>query len=437
MSTVFSTSDFKRWSPSNQSGWGLFKTQDFTFLWASQALSQVGDGLVKVALLWFVYKLTGSALKMTVIGLLQTIPPLLLSPIIGVYLDRLPKKPVMVCVEMVRSALLIMIPILSAMNSLSLMGLYLLVFLIAVVFTAFGPALSASIPLIVGKPQLTAANALIQSTATMGVILGPVISGPGIAMIGAENMLYVGAPIFVVAAALLLPVQITEPPRARSRSGEGSLMDDMLNGLKYVWWSHAALRFILIVTALHSVVASAFVFLLPVFADQSLNVGPMELGWLWSAYGGGMLLSAGWLTFAKPTSGESRLSIVAVALAAGGLAAGSLALRPALPMALALNGMIGISLGIFTPVTWSLLQEWIPAHLRGRVFAMVNTIAMSSSLVGMMAFGSSAETLGPLVSLLVMGMVLLSTSFACVHLKNHALKNGSPVQAGRPQALFP
>ena len=56
-------------------GWELLKTRDFGLLFAGQTISQIGDSLNKVALLWFVYELTGSALKMTVIGLLQTLPP--------------------------------------------------------------------------------------------------------------------------------------------------------------------------------------------------------------------------------------------------------------------------------------------------------------------------------------------------------------------------
>jgi hypothetical protein len=64
--------------------WDLLKTRDFGLLFAGQTISQVGDSLNKVALLWFVYELTGSALKMTVIGLLQTLPPLVMGPLIGV-----------------------------------------------------------------------------------------------------------------------------------------------------------------------------------------------------------------------------------------------------------------------------------------------------------------------------------------------------------------
>ena len=62
-------------SPSPITGWQLLKTRDFSLLFWGQMTSQVGDSLNRVALLWFVYQLTGSAMKMVMIGLLQTIPP--------------------------------------------------------------------------------------------------------------------------------------------------------------------------------------------------------------------------------------------------------------------------------------------------------------------------------------------------------------------------
>ena len=84
---------------SDSRGWRLVKTRDFGLLWWGQVTSQVGEGLNKFALLWFVYELTGSALMIAMIGLLQTIPPLIFGPFIGVYLDRLQKKQVMVWVS--------------------------------------------------------------------------------------------------------------------------------------------------------------------------------------------------------------------------------------------------------------------------------------------------------------------------------------------------
>ena len=406
-----------------EDGWRVLQDRDFRLLWAGQAVAQVGDGLIKVALLWFVYKLTGSAMKMTFIGLLQTIPPLLLSPLIGVYLDRLPKKPVMIGADILRATLLVLIPSLHGLNALSLEGLYALVFLIAVVGTAFGPALSASVPLLVHPSKLTSANALIQSTATMGVILGPVISGTGMAFIGAQNMLYVGAPAFLIAAGFLVPIHFHETTQKKVMTGAKSVWQDMVAGFRYVWTRQPAIRIMLAATALHSVVASAFVFLLPVFADQSLHVGPAELGWLWSAYGGGMLAAAAWLTLAKARSQDSQVGTVTFALIIGAVAAGGLALIPAVWTGILLNGVIGISLGMFTPVMWSLLQEMVPADMRGRVFAMVSTIAMSASLIGMMAFGWSAEKFGATASLIGMAVTLGLTSLCALLLKIHPLRS--------------
>lgn|SRR5512146_2495513 len=106
-------------SEPSEAGWRLLKTRDFGLLFAGQLISQIGDALNKVALLWFVYELTGSALKMMVIGLLQTIPPLLFGPLIGVYLDRLSKKRVMIWMDLLRTLLILLIPALFAAQALT------------------------------------------------------------------------------------------------------------------------------------------------------------------------------------------------------------------------------------------------------------------------------------------------------------------------------
>src|SRR5919109_4476069 len=153
-----------------ETAWRLLRSRNFSLLWIGQALSQIGDSLIKVALVWFVYTLTGSVMKMTVIGLLQTLPPFILGPILGVYLDRWRKKRVMLVVNFVRTVLIVTIPILHSLDLLSLNGLYVLVFLIAIFSTLFGPALFSAVALIVSRNQLTGANAILQSTTTMGLL---------------------------------------------------------------------------------------------------------------------------------------------------------------------------------------------------------------------------------------------------------------------------
>jgi len=98
-------------------------TPDFAWLWAGQAISQVGDGVSKVALVWFVYSLTGSALQSTLIGVLETLPPLLFGPFAGVFLDRLPKRESMIVIDVVRAILLTLIPVLHSAGVLNLVWL--------------------------------------------------------------------------------------------------------------------------------------------------------------------------------------------------------------------------------------------------------------------------------------------------------------------------
>ena len=131
------------------SGWELLNTRNFRFLFSGQLVSQIGDSMSKVALLWFVYDLTGSAFKMAEIGLLQTIPPLVFGPLIGVYLDRMKKKPVMIRVDLIRTGLVLFIPLLYGLEALTLERLYLLVFAISIVSSVFGPALASAVPLLV------------------------------------------------------------------------------------------------------------------------------------------------------------------------------------------------------------------------------------------------------------------------------------------------
>src|SRR5881396_3323356 len=84
----------------------LLTTRDFGWLWWGQLVSQIGDGITRLALLWFVYSITGSALQTTVIGLLQTLPPVIFGPLIGVYLDRLPKKSIMIVSDLLRAVII-------------------------------------------------------------------------------------------------------------------------------------------------------------------------------------------------------------------------------------------------------------------------------------------------------------------------------------------
>ena len=381
----------------------------------------------KVALLWFVYEMTGSALKMTAIGLLQTIPPLVFGPLIGVYLDRLPKKAVMITVDLLRTLMVLLIPVFYAFDMLTLERLYVLVFLVSIVSTVFGPALSSSVPLIVQRSQLTTANAFLQSTTNIGVLLGPAMSGLGIALIGAQNVLYVNAGTFFVSALFLLPIRVRHTRVSGDLKAVSTpIIQDMMVGFRFVFLQQRVVFGLMITAVLYNLAISAFVFLLPVVAKELLQVGPMELGWLWSALGIGMLGASIWLARIPQGTFQDRVGRIGRSLAIGGLAVCALGLiqTPLLFSTFLLIVIIGGSTSLFYPVVSAMLQEVTPEHLLGRVFTTFSTGGMASAMVGMVGFGWAADALGPAVSLVGIGLLLLLTAVVTMQVSRRELAVG-------------
>lgn len=404
-------------------GWRLVRTRDFGLLWWGQLTSQVGEGLNKVALLWFVYTLTGSALKMTIVGLIQTIPPLLFGPMIGVYLDRLPKKTVMIWVDMIRTIMTFLIPALYALDLLSLGGLYVLIFLTSIVSTIFGPALVSAVPRLVRPAELMTANALIQGTNNIGLLLGPAISGVLIAIMGAENVLYVNSATFLVSAFCLMPMRLHEAWRSAADGGGApvSVLEDLKVGFRFVFGSQSVIFLLVILSALYNLGASAFVFILPVYAKEFLQVGPVQLGWLWSALGVGMLIVSTWLAWTHQGDIHSRLRLIVWGMTVGGLAVCSLSVLEQPLVAAAVVIVVGGSTAIMNPVVWALLQEVTPEHLMGRVLTTFSTGSMAAAMAGMTGFGWIADAVGPAQSLIGLGLMLLLTAVVAIRFMRHAV----------------
>lgn len=390
-------------------GWRLINTRDFGLLWWGQTTSQIGEGLNKVALLWFVYELTGSAMKMTMVGLLQTIPPLLFGPLIGVYLDRLPKKAVMVWVDILRALLTFLIPALYSIDLLSIEALFGLIFLTSVVSTIFGPALVSAVPLLVRPSELMSANALIQGTTNIGMLLGPAISGVMIALINAENVLFVNSATFLISAMCLMPIRFTTP-QSRLVASASSVWEELKVGFRFVFGQQSMVFTLVIISSLYNLGVSAFVFILPVYAKEFLQVGPVQLGWLWSALGVGMLAASTWLAWKKHSDMQGRLRIVVVGMTIGGLAVCSLSLLKTPLIAAGVVIIVGGSTAVLNPIIWALLQEVTPEHLIGRVLTTFSVGSMASAMAGMTAFGWMADSIGPAASLIGLGLVLLLTA---------------------------
>jgi len=386
-------------------------SDNFSFVWWGQVVSQIGDGVSKLALLWFVYSVTGSPLKTSIIGVLQTAPPIVLAPLIGVAVDRLPKKTLLISSDLVRAVVLGLIPCWMPVDSFTVESLYLLVTLHAVATAVFGPALTASVPSLVHPRQYTAANALLQTTTSLGIIMGPALSGLGIAALSSQEVLCINAATYVISAACFVPVTFA-PPTVRLVGGPAvqSTWRDVVEGFRHGVAGRPLVLFLTLTASLYTFATSAFTTLFPVFARRLLDLGPVEVGYLWSVLGVGFLGISLVLTAISTWSIRQRIKVIAIASVVGSGALLILVWVTSSASAAGLLILLGAGFGVLTPVAWGILQEITPTHLLGRVLAFYTMGAMAAALGGITFFGWTTGRFGVPVTIAVIGMVIASTA---------------------------
>jgi MFS family permease len=389
----------------------LLLTKDFGLIWLSQLVSQVGDGISNLALLWFVYSITGSPVKTTIIGLLHTIPPIVLGPFIGVYVDRLPKKFFLIGANVFRAVLIGIIPCAVSTDTFTVNLLYILVLLDAVAMATFSPALTSSVPLIVPRAQFTAANALIQSTTSLGIIFGPALSGIGIALFGSQEVLCLNGATYLVSALCLGLVRLgTAHPSAGSKKIGGSLWHDLTEGLAFVMTKQRIILLLIVTAACYGFGASALTTLFPVFANKLMGLGPVEVGYLWSALGVGLLVMSIVLLWFTGRTLADRVNIIVWTSAVSGLAIGGLVWTKDLYLVGLLMMMIGGGMGAFTPIAWGIVQELTPRMMVGRVLGLYGTGAMTAAISGITMFGQVTERFGESAGIAGIGATFLLTA---------------------------
>lgn len=392
------------------SRWRLLFSRDFGLIWLSQLVSQVGDGISNLALLWFVYSITGSPVKTTIIGLLHTIPPIVLGPLIGVYVDRLPKKFFLIGPNIFRAVLIGIIPCAISTETFTVNLLYVLVLFDAVAMAMFGPALTATVPLIVPRKQFTAANALIQSTTSLGIIFGPAVSGVGIAFFGSQEVLCLNAITYFIAAFCLWMVRLGTLQAAEPKKVRNSTLQDLRDGLVFVAIKQRVILLLVLTAGCYGFGASALTTLFPVFARKLLGLGPVEVGYLWSALGVGLLVMSIVLLQFTEWNLSDRTKIIAGASVASALAIGVLVWTSNLLLVGLLMVVIGGGMGAFTPIAWGIMQELTPGNLVGRVMSLYSTGAMTAAISGISMFGWLTERFGESTGVTGIGVTFLLTA---------------------------
>jgi MFS family permease len=378
----------------------VFANHSFRIFWSGFSFSVLGDGMTRVALIWFVYSTTGSARAVGGLLLCYTGPIIVGGLMAGMLLDRFDRRRVMIADNVTRGAVIGLIPLLHAMGKLALWHAYLVAGvygLLMMISLAGGPSL---VPSLIADEQLPTANALEMLSFTLGGVIGPPLAGALIPLISAPNVVIVDVLSYFLFALALSRVRLAPRPVAEKA------------GVRQSYHLGHAVRLLLGNRILLSTTAMFLCFnigrgmvllWLPILADRSLGGGAALYGILLGAEAVGEVISsllAGGVTFRLPLG-----ALICIAQCMAGVVI--LILLPARTiwgalLALVLYGMSSAPLTIWAQ---TLRMRIIPAGLRGRAFALLRTLMQSGTPIG----GALGGVLLPVVGIPV--MILLS---ACI-----------------------
>ena len=193
----------------------------FALLWTGQFISTLGDGVFRIAIAWTVLSLTGSALAMGGVFFASLLPTIVLTLFGGVAADRLPRRLILLWSDAGRGIIVGVVAALALGHMLQLWHLFALSLLFGIADGFFTPSYQSIIPQLVSVESLQPANALIQSSAELSRILGPVFGAILLAATGGQSAAFgLDALSFFASAGCLVALRLP-PPTAAQPSPEG------------------------------------------------------------------------------------------------------------------------------------------------------------------------------------------------------------------------
>ncbi len=382
-----------------------FQSRNYRLYFAGQSISLIGTWMTRLATSWLVYRLTGSAFLLGLAGFMSQIPALFLSPIAGVWVDRWDRHHAMVITQTLAMLQSLALAALTLTHTINMPWILFLTFLQGVINTFETPARqSFVIQMIHDRSALGNAIALNSSIVNAGRLVGPAIAGVVIAWVGEgycfliDGISYIAVLYSLLAMKNLLP-GLRNPPR--------NVGQELAEGWRYIIAS-PAIRWILLMLTLVSVIGMPFTVLLPIVADKVLGGGAHTLGFLTAATGVGALTSAMALAMRRSVVGLGKWLGIAAGILGGSLILFGLSHSFWWSLLLMFGAGYGMMQQIVTSNT--ILQTIVADDKRGRVMSFYAMSVFGFSPIGSLIAGALASWMGAPYTLILGGVLCLFAS---------------------------
>jgi predicted MFS family arabinose efflux permease len=405
-----------------EEGGSLLQNRPFTLLWAAQALTQTAQNALFFTLMVFITEITGSAAQLSLLVFSTILPSLLFGLTAGVVVDRHSKGTVLLVTNILRVVL--MVGLLAAGENLAL--IYVVNFAFSSVSQFFAPAEAASIPFLVPKRQLMAANGLFNLTFTASQFAGLVFPMPVLVkLLGPQAVLMVIAVIYVAASFLVafLPRDMVSTQHVEAKGFLEGIWEELIRG-----WQLIRSSPIISLSIMHLTTATTLILVMSVisapFVKRVLGIRADDAVYILAPAGIGVVLGAilssrlaQWVPRFHMINAS--LVVMAICLVAFGsvetlgryLALGLpgwAVIQWLLLIVVLLAFILGLGFAFVTIPAQTTLQERSPPAMRGKVFATQLTLGNVASILPVAFVGGVADLFGIARVIILVGLAVLA-----------------------------
>jgi MFS family permease len=386
----------------------------FSALWAGQLISLFGDRLNQLALVAVVAISTGSALATGLVFFVATLPNLLLSPIAGTFVDRWDHKEVMVVSDILRAAIVLILPVAAVTNILLV---YPLIFIVTSISVFVRPARVAILPRIVPEEDLLSANSAMWVGETIADVIGYPLAGLFVALLGTAVPLafWVDAATYLASAALLATIVVPRVVRPAARDGERrpGFVAELAAGWRFL--RHEA---VLLANTIQGAVGQFSLGLSIALTPSFVQTAFTSSGFAWQASYGFIETGIG----LGNLIGGFVVGLVGMRFMKGRMVVAGYTLWGVFILLFALSGNLGVAIGlafgqgvanmIFIIPSQTLFQERTPSALMGRVVGFRFALVFGSMTIAMLLGSVLGEVFGPGPVMALFGLVTIGAGLA-------------------------
>jgi predicted MFS family arabinose efflux permease len=385
------------------SGFPALKHRNFRLFWFGQCISVIGSWMQNIGQSWLVLELTHSALKLSIVTMLQFIPMMIFSLYAGTLVDRFPKRNMLIITQSTLAVLAVVLATLTWFGAVEYWHVLILSLLLGFVNTFDIPTRQSFVIELVGKEDLTNAIALNSTIFNLGRIVGPAVAGLLIGLVGISVCFYLNAISFI---AVIVNLWLIRVPAKVIRGDEcGALKNvsrDIREGLSYINGKQI-IKQPLILLALISTFVMNYNILVPVFAQQELNQNATGYGLLMTSMGIGSFIGS--LTLVIKSRKEPRLRYLVGGALFTSIFLAVLALEKIFLLSCITLFLIGFCTIIFTTLVNTMIQINSSDDMRGRVMSVYTLVFGGVVPIGSFFTGQVSEYAGTPGCMIISGFI--------------------------------